>query len=265
MCLEKIMLASRIFNSVKGTLDYAKINCYYGVEWYLNKLRLKINPEKAKEFFNDIDQYPELFFAFHLPTDDIEIGFNNQFYTETSLNYLMMYIDFLKPWLMKQQYRPIFTIHIGANSISMEKLNWDISKKNLKKLGQYIFEANGCLCLENLKMGWTAEPKRLLDLVKYAGVNITFDSGHAMSSPLILEEKLTIEEYINQLRPFIRYVHLYAYETLNEGRHMAPKTWSEIEDIWREIKSIKEIKGITIELTTLPELENTYKMLRNMI
>ena len=177
----------------------------------------------------------------------------------------MMYIDFLRPWLMKQQYRPIFTMHIGANSISMEKLNWDINKENLKKLGQYIFEANGCLCLENLKMGWTAEPKKLIDLVKYAGVNITFDSGHATSSPLVLKGKFSIVEYINQLKPFIRYVHLYAYETLDKSRHMPPKTWSEIEDIWREIKSIKEIKGITIELTMLPELENTYKMLRNMI
>lgn len=256
------MLASRIFNSVEGTLDYAKRNCYYGVEWHLNKLRLMINSAKAEEFFNDLDKYPELYFAFHLPTDDIEIGFNKQFYAETSLNYLMMYIDFLRPWLVKKQYRPIFTIHIGANSMSMEQLNWEISKKNLKKLGQYIFEANGCLCLENLKMGWTAEPKKLLDLVKYAGVNITFDSGHAISSPLILEGKSTIREYINQLKPFIRYVHLYAYETLNEGRHMPPKTWDEIEAIWSAIKSIKDIKGITLELTTLPELEYTYDLLK---
>ena len=38
--------------------------------------------------------------------------------------------------------------------------------------------------------------------------------------------------------------------------------WGEIEDIWRSIKSIKEIRGITIELTTLPELENTYDLLK---
>jgi len=88
-----------------------------------------------------------------------------------------MYIDFLQPWLIKQQYRPIFTMHIGANSISMKELNWSTTQLNLKRLGKYILEANGCLCLENLKIGWTAEPKKLIDLAKYAKINITFDSG----------------------------------------------------------------------------------------
>jgi len=260
--MEKILLTSRIFTNTREALDYAKNNNYYGVEWYLNKMRLMLNPQKEEEFFNELNQYPELYFSFHLPTSDVEIGHKNIFYAETSIKYLMMYIDFLKPWLTKQKYRPIFTIHIGSNSISMEQLNWEISKENLKKLGQYIFEANGCLCLENLKMGWVAEPKKLIDLVEYAGVNITFDSGHAASSPLVLDGKLSIIEYINQLKPYIRYVHLYAYETLDEGRHIPPKTWSEIEDIWSAIKSIKEIEGITIELTTLLELEYTYNLLK---
>jgi len=236
-CLEKILLTSQIFTNIKEALDYAKKNNYYGVELYLNKMRLMLNPQKTEEFFNELNQYPELYFSFHLPTSDVEIGHRNKFYAETSLKYLMMYIDFLRPWLTKQKYRPIFTLHIGANSIPMELLNWETSKDNLKKLGQYVSKANGCLHLENLKMGWTAEPKKLIDLVKYAGVNITFDSGHAAS------------------------VHLYAYETLDEGKHMPPKTWGEIKDIWRSIKSIKEIRGITIELTTLPELENTHDLL----
>lgn len=260
--LEKIFLTSRIFTNTREALDYAKNNNYYGVEWYLNKMRLMLNPQKAEEFFNELNQYPELFFSFHLPTSDVEIGHKNKFYAETSLKYLMMYIDFLRPWLTKQKYRPIFTMHIGANSMPMELLNWETSKGNLKKLGQHVSEANGCLCLENLKMGWTAEPKKLIDLVKYAGVNITFDSGHAASSPLLLEGKLSIVEYINQLKPYIDYVHLYAYETVEEGRHMPPKTWGEIKDIWSAIKSIKEIKGITVELTTLPELEYTYHLLK---
>lgn len=260
--MEKILLTSRIFTNTREALDYAKNNNYYGVELYLNKTRLMLNPQKEEEFFNELYQYPELYFSFHLPTSDVEIGHKNKFYAETSIKYLMMYIDFLKPWLTKQKYRPIFTIHIGSNSISMDQLNWEISKENLKKLGQYIFEANGCLCLENLKMGWVAEPKKLIDLVEYAGVNITFDSGHAASSPLVLDGKLSIIEYINQLKPYIRYVHLYAYETLDEGRHIPPKTWSEIEDIWSAIKSIKEIEGITIELTTLLELEYTYNLLK---
>lgn len=261
-CLEKILLTSRIFTNIEETLDYAKKNNYYGVELYLDKMRLMLNPQKAEDFFNELNKYPELYFSFHLPTSDVEIGHKNKFYAETSLKYLMMYVDFMRPWLTKQKFMPIFTIHIGANSIPTELLNWETSKDNLKKLGQYLSKANGSLCLENLKMGWTAEPQNLLDLIKYAGINITFDSGHANSCPLILGGKFTIIEYINQLKPFIRYAHLYAYETLGEGKHIAPKTWGEIKNIWKMIDSIKEIRGITIELTSLPELEYTYNLLK---
>jgi len=153
-------------------------------------------------------------------------------------------------------------MHIGANSISMKELNWDTTRLNLKKLGKYILEANGFLCLENLKRGWTAEPKKLLDLVKYAKINITFDSGHAASSPLILQKELTIGEYMNQLKPFIYYIHLYSYETLDIGRHMPPNTWEEIKNVWEIAKSLPEVRGITLELTTLPELEHTYNLLK---
>jgi len=262
MPLKKIMLTSRVFNAHQDALKYAQKNDYCGVEWYLNKFRLVISSEKQKEFFTELDKCPDFRFAFHLPTNDIEIGHANPFYSETSLKYLMMYIDFLRPWLIKQQYRPIFTMHIGANSISMKELNWDTTRLNLKKLGKYILEANGCLCLENLKKGWTAEPKKLVDLVKYAKINITFDSGHAASSPLILKKELTIGEYINQLKPFIHYIHLYSYETLDIGRHMPPKTWEEIKNVWEIVKYLPEIKGITLELTTLPELEHTYNLLK---
>lgn len=256
------MLTSRIFDTRREALDYAQKNNYYGVEWYLNKFRLIINPEKQKEFFTELNKYPDLHFAFHLPTADIEIGHVNPFYSETSLKYLMMYIDFLKPWLIKQRCSPVFTMHIGANSLSMKELNWDTAKLNLKKLGKYVLEANGCLCLENLKKGWTAEPKRLVELIKYAKINITLDLGHAASSPLILEGKLNIVECINKLKHFIRYIHLYVYETLDTGRHMPPKTWEEIKDVCEVIYSLSEAQGITLELNTLPELEHTYNLLK---
>ncbi len=261
--MDKIFLTSRVFTGVKETLDYAREHQYDGVEWYLDKKRLMLNPFKMENFFQNLNKYPELHFAFHLPTTDVEIGHKNKFISETSLHYLVMYVDFLKPWLQAQKYKPAFTIHIGANSLSMRLLNWETCKVNLKKLGQHITRANGCLCLENVKLGWAAETEKLIDLVQYAQANITFDSGHAASSPQILKGKLSLLEYMKQLKSYIRYVHLYAYETLDEGRHMPPKSWDEIEDIWDAIKTIREVKGITIELTTLPELESTYHLIQS--
>jgi len=260
--LKNIVLTSRIFPTLQETLQYASAHNYYGVELYLDKIRLALNPHRMEKVFYKLNQYPQLYYAIHLPTTDVEIGHKNNFYAQTSLQYLMMHIDFLKPWLLRQDFQIVFTIHIGANSLPMELLNWKTCQENLKKLGQYIASANGCLCLENVKMGWTADPERLIELVEYAKINITFDTGHAASSPLIREGKLTIAEYMEKLKPYIKYIHLYAYETLNEGRHMPPKSWDDIKIIWQEINKIKDIKGITLELTTLPELEFTFNLLQ---
>lgn len=260
--VEKLFLTSRIFHNTNETLDYARNHHYAGVEWYLNKTRLMLNPNKIENFFRALNQYPELQFSFHLPTTDVEIGHKNQFFAETSLHYLMMYVDFLKPCLTTWKYKPAFTMHIGANSLPMSLLNWETCKVHLKKLGQHVSQANGCLCLENVKMGWTAEPRNLVDLVQSTQVNITFDTGHAASSPLVRKGKLSLVEYMDQLKPYIRYIHLYGYETLDEGRHLPPKTWSEIKDVWNAIKTMREVQGITLELTTLDELEDTFILLK---
>jgi len=57
--MEKILLTSRIFTNTREALDYAKNNNYYGVELYLNKTRLMLNPQKEEEFFNELNQYPD--------------------------------------------------------------------------------------------------------------------------------------------------------------------------------------------------------------
>ena len=259
--MKNIILTSRIFPALKEALQYASAHNYYGVELYLDKIRLALNPHRMEEVFNKLNRYPQLFYAIHLPTTDVEIGHKVSFYAKTSLQYLMMYIDFLKPWLLKQDHQTVFTLHIGANSLPMELLNWKTCQENLKKLGQYVASVNGCLCLENVKAGWTADPERLIELVEYAGINITFDTGHAVSSPLIREGKITFAQYISKLKPYITYIHFYAYETLKEGKHMPPESWEDIKIIWEEINKIEKVKGITLELTTLPELEFTFNLL----
>lgn len=260
--MKNIILTSRIFPTLKEALQYASSHSYDGVELYLDKIRLALNPYRREKLFNSLNQYPQLYYTVHLPTSDLEIGHKNSFYARTSLQYMMMYIDFLKPWLLKQDYQIIFTVHIGANSLPVELLDWDTCQKNLKKLGKYLADINGCLCLENLKMGWAADPEKLIKLVEYAKIKITLDTGHAVSSPLIRQGKLTIAEYIGKLKPYISYIHLYAYETLNEGRHMPPEGWDDIKNIWEEIDKIRKVKGITLELTTLAELEFTFNLLK---
>jgi len=259
--LKDIILTSRIFEQEDMAFRYAKKYNFLGIEWYLNKKRLTINPENSKKFFNKMKEYNHFIYAFHLPTTDVEIGYYKEKYAETSLDYLMMYIDFLEPWMKGLEYRPVFTMHIGASSISMDRLDWQLTKKNLKKLGDHIHKANGILCLENLKMGWTADPEKLLELAEYAGISVTFDAGHAASSPLVQDNRMGIVEYMTKLSPYMKHVHFYSYESLTTGKHLPPDSWEEVKDIWTALSNLEKPKSITLELTSVADLEQTIGVL----
>lgn len=261
--MPRIMLTSRIFDHIEETISYAKKNQYHGIEWYLNQFRLPINQEKANHFFKKLNDCPEMYFTFHLPTTDVEIGHQNKNYADVSLRYLKMYIDILRPWLQKQSHPTVFTLHIGADSISMKKLDWGRTRAHLKNLAEYTFNANGLLCLENLKMGWTADAEKLIELADYAGVHITFDSGHAASSSFVRNQTISLVDYFNTIQSYVRYVHFYDYETLKEGYHVPPEKWEKVQAIWEAMLTLKNLYGITLELTKRHELEWTYQLIKD--
>ena len=260
--MPRIMLTSRIFDNIEDTISYAREYHFQGVEWYLNQLRIPINQEKAHHFFQKLDDCPGMYFSFHLPTTDVEIGHQNKDYADTSLQYLKMYIDILSPWLQKQSHPTVFTLHIGANSIPMKMLNWRRTRDHLKDLGEYTYNNNGLLCLENLKMGWTADTAKLIELVDYAGIHITFDSGHAASSAIVRNQTISLLDYLDTIQSYVRYVHFYDYETLQEGYHVPPDQWEKMQSIWDKILTLKNLYGITLELIKRHELEWTYQLIK---
>lgn len=254
---EKLMFSSRIFkDDLDAALDYAQREKYLGIEWYLNYIRLPINRKSMKNIFKKLNKYPNLYYTFHLPTKDIEIGHLDPVLASASLEYLKMYINLLSPWFKEQDYRSILTMHIGANGISMDSLDWERTKENIKKLAEHAYNSNAVLNIENLKSGWTSEPELHLKLIKDTKAQITFDFGHASSSALIRENKLTISEYLKKLEG-VSHMHFYDFETLDTGEHIPPKDWLQIEKDWYLIDKYRNITGIVLELTSIEDLSST--------
>lgn len=256
--IQPIMLSSRIFgNDYKKTLKYAKENDFQGVEWYLNSSRVSTNPERNKKFFSALEQHPELTFTFHLPTTDVEIGHIDPKIAQGSRDYLISLITLIKPWLIKQEQPTVLTIHIGSNSLAEEYLDWENAKQNLKLLNEHATNANALLCLENLKSGWTTNPDLLLELAEHAGTQLTFDTGHARSNPLIINGDFSIEDYFAKLAPMVRHIHFYYYESLDKGEHLPPKSYADIADVLALIKQHPHIQSLVLELSTIEFLEQT--------
>lgn len=262
MMKPKIMFSSRVFgNDVQVVLDYALAKGYDGVEWYLNSFRLRTNSKHRQQFFAKLDQHPSLYYTFHLPTVDVEVAHKDPVIAMGSLGYLQMYIEYLAPWFLRQENSQVLTLHVGSNSISVDELDWEVGLAHLVQLEKFAAERNGRVLLENLKVGWTTDPKTHLEMVAHAGLGITLDTGHAASNPKISSGELNLVDYAEILSEKIQHVHFYAYESLDKGRHIPPKSWEEIEGIWCKAVSLPKLASIVLELATESELAQTFDLL----
>ncbi len=260
----ELMFSSRIFRaSYREAIAYALKNGYGGIEWYLNDFRLPLNPVKLDAFFMALDE-AGLYTSFHLPTTDVEVGHQDPLVAQASLGYLKMYVKLLSPWLSSRRYRPPLTIHVGANSIPMEELHWERTVANLAELAEMVNTAGGVLCLENLKWGWASDPESFLELVERSGVMVTFDAGHARSSPPVREGRVSLAELVKTLAPRIVHVHLYAYEDLNTGVHIPPRSWGELAEAYGALRPLGA-RGWVLELPDLEGLERTRAVLESAV
>lgn len=258
----KIMFSSRIMGSkVTEPLQYAVENGYFGVEWYLNNKRLFVNAKRNEEFFHQLDQHPNLQFSFHLPTTDVEIGHARPQFAQASLDYLKMYIDFLEPWYQKQAKPVPTTMHLASSSIPISELDWDTTVRNLADLSAHIKAANGLPCMENLKSGWTIDPKVAKELAESTKSVMTLDTGHARSSPMVRSGEYSLLEYINVFVEHIRFAHFYHYESLDKGAHIPPDNWNQVADVWQLLKEVPGLRGIVFELSSVEELEKTVALI----
>ncbi len=258
----ELMFSSRIFrSSYREAISYALENGYSGIEWYLNDFRLPLNPGKLEAFFTALDE-AGLYSSFHLPTTDVEVGHRKPLIARASLEYLKMYVKLLSPWLSSREYRAPLTLHVGANSIPMEELHWERTVANLTELAGAADAAGGRLCLENLKWGWASDLERFRALVDRSGVMVTFDAGHARSSPQVREGHVSLREWAEALAPWIVHIHLYAYEDWDTGVHISPRSWDELAEAYMALKPLG-VRGWVLELADLKALERTRTVLES--
>ncbi len=260
----ELMFSSRIFrSSYREAIAYALKNGYGGIEWYLNDFRLPLNPKKLEAFLAALDE-AGLYFSFHLPTTDIEVGHRDPLIARGALEYLKMYVKILSRYLTSLNYRTPLTLHVGSNSIPMEELHWERTIANLAELAGDVDAAGGMLCLENLKWGWASDLERFRELVRRSGVMVTFDAGHARSSPSVQEGRVSLRDWTETLAPWIVHVHLYAYEDWDTGVHVPPRSWDELAEAYEALRPL-EPRGWVLELPDPEGLEQTRAVLESGI
>lgn len=210
----------------RQAVEFALKHGFGGIDWNLDCFRLPA-ASTARATFYQVALNSGLSSRFHGPCQDVEIGYVDKRISDTAVQYLKMYIDFLQDFP-----QTFMTLHIGSRSIPEEELSWDYALRNLKEVVTYGRDRGVTICLENLKKGWTSEPEKLAVLAEESGAMVTLDLGHARASRRLKEGVDTLESFIHPFAGRIRNIHLYEIET-PDGRHMEPENLDNLRPVLR--------------------------------
>lgn len=183
---------------------------------------------------------------FHSPFLDQAIGSANDTIRQNTLNTLKMYLDFLEDF--EAEY---FVIHAGVDEEECPIRNVVDDLKNLIDIAQ---KKALTICVENLRIGVSSDPRRLFELAEECGTKICFDLGHAHSCPWVRNEKRSPREFLRIVENKVVAAHIYLKE--EGGRHHPFTRIEEVKETLDHLRNLYGVKWWTIEL---PSLEDTMK------
>jgi sugar phosphate isomerase/epimerase len=149
----------------------------------------------------------------------------------------------------------LMTVHVGLDRTL--PLDRHRVVKNLTRLVRYGKKIGVVISLENLRRGPAANPRTLLEWARRSGAGITFDVGHAVSSPCVRRKEISVEKIIDLAAEQIMEVHLYESET---DRHWAPRTMKILGPIVDKLITV-DCRWWTIELEDTRDVTHTRQLL----
>lgn len=215
MMKPKIAVCTQMMSSIETALDFAFDHGYPGIDFTIDST--SISPDLVNRL-ERIVLRNHFEIRFHCAAN-VEIAQEDTAKAKNALEFLKTTVDQLSR--LEAEY---FTIHLGVDHNGC--LNWERGVGNLKELVSYGCGKGITVCLENLKSGWTAEPESLKKLIELTGAKLTFDLGHANSSPAVKEGRVSGADFLALFKDHVVNAHIYEKE---EPHHIAPKDLSLIE------------------------------------
>ena len=156
---------------------------------------------------------------------------------------------------MHQRGEQVITVHIGLSR--QTPLDAGRAVENLTRLNERARELDITVCLENLRHGPTSNPHTVWAWAVAAGTAITLDVGHAVSSPLVQDNRLTVLDYIDLFEERLEEAHIYERES---DRHYPPRDMSVLGPIVDRLLETR-CNWWTIELVDYEEALSTRALL----
>jgi len=213
----KIALSSKYSNNPHALLQFAKTKGLEGIEYSISSesaAHLRVEYSTMKKLAAS-----ELEIRYHLPFKEIELAHEDPAHAEKSLKYIKECID-----MVSVLGGVHVVVHLGLGyQDALHKLSLKNAFKYLEQVVVYGRQKEVTVCLENLTFGFTSTPEGFKKLLEKTGAMATVDIGHVVSSPVVEDGKVSPEEFILAVAPFIRGAHVYDKEINEHPYHLPPR------------------------------------------
>ena len=154
---------------------------------------------------------------------------------------------------------PVITCHIGLDP--EKPIEISRAGDNLGLLVRRAKELGATLALENLRRGPASDPRQVLSWAEAADSALTLDIGHALSSQMVHEKTMSMDEIVDLFTPRIVEAHYYEKET---DRHYPPKDMRLLGPVVDHLVQTP-CNWWTIELEDLQDIDRTVELTRNYL
>lgn len=252
----KIGACTHMGYSLEKAVRLGQGSNYIAVDYSFQSQKLHLLDKGSKKI-KRLTQGDGLEIRYHCPCSYSEIGHHIPKIADHSLTLLKESVDRIS--FLGGRY---LTIHIGL-AASPQEISWSTALRNLTSLVEYAQRRNIIICLENLRFGITNHPEPFSQLIKKSGAKVTFDIGHANSSPRARKEKISPVQFLKTVSSQAVNAHIYETED-DQSRHIAPENLSVIGPVLRELLEAN-CNWWVIELEDEQEAQRTKALLQSFL
>ena len=192
---------------------------------------------------------------FHAFFPEHEIGDQDGDTAAEAMNHHRRFLEVVASMVVE----PVITCHLGL--IAERPIEINRAGDNLGLLVRRAEALGITLSLENLRKGPASNPKQVWDWAKAAGSALTLDIGHALSSKMVKEGVMTMDEIIDLFTPRIIEAHYYEKES---DRHHPPQDMRILGPVVDHLLRTP-CRWWTIELEDLSDIDRTVELTRGYL
>ncbi len=192
---------------------------------------------------------------FHAFFPEHEIGDQDGGTAAEAMNHHRRFLEVVASMALE----PVITCHLGL--LPERHIEMSRAGDNLGLLVRRAEELGITLSLENLRKGPASNPEQIWKWAEAAGSALTLDIGHALSSTMVREGVMTMDEIIDLFTPRIIEAHYYEKES---DRHYPPEDMRILGPVVDHLLQTP-CRWWTIELEDLDDIDRTVELTRGYL